>query len=74
VHRPRTDSCASTPLTRNVTAPTKFLQTPKENYAYRRFGKESKIPPSGHRLLRDAQRAILIHDQIVPAQGTTQVL
>ena len=28
----------------NVTAETKFLQTPKEKYAYRRFGKKSKFP------------------------------
>jgi pimeloyl-ACP methyl ester carboxylesterase len=27
-----------------VTAPTLFLQTPKEKYAYRRFGKKSKYP------------------------------
>jgi pimeloyl-ACP methyl ester carboxylesterase len=27
-----------------VTAPTQFLQTPKEKYAYRRFGKKSKYP------------------------------
>ena len=27
-----------------VTAPTQFLQTPKEKYAYRRFGKKSKHP------------------------------
>ncbi len=27
-----------------VTAPTQFLQTPKEEYAYRRFGKKSKYP------------------------------
>lgn len=28
----------------NVTAPTQFLQTSKEKYAYRRFGKTSKLP------------------------------
>jgi pimeloyl-ACP methyl ester carboxylesterase len=28
----------------NSTAPTQFLQTPKEKYAYRRFGKGSKPP------------------------------
>jgi pimeloyl-ACP methyl ester carboxylesterase len=27
-----------------VTAPTEFLQTPKEKYAYRRFGRKSKYP------------------------------
>ena len=27
-----------------ITAPTQFLQTPKEKYAYRRFGKKSKYP------------------------------
>jgi pimeloyl-ACP methyl ester carboxylesterase len=28
----------------SVTVPTQFLQTPKEKYAYRRFGKKSKYP------------------------------
>jgi pimeloyl-ACP methyl ester carboxylesterase len=28
----------------SVTEPTQFLQTPKEKYAYRRFGKKSKYP------------------------------
>jgi len=28
----------------NVTAPTQFLQTNKEKYAYRLFGKKSKYP------------------------------
>jgi pimeloyl-ACP methyl ester carboxylesterase len=28
----------------NATAPTQFLQTPREKYAYRRFGKTSKYP------------------------------
>ena len=28
----------------NVTAPTQFVQTQKEKYAYRRFGKKSKYP------------------------------
>ena len=28
----------------NITAPTQFLQTPKEKYAYRRFGKKSEYP------------------------------
>jgi pimeloyl-ACP methyl ester carboxylesterase len=28
----------------NVTAPTQFLETSKEKYAYRRFGKKSKYP------------------------------
>jgi pimeloyl-ACP methyl ester carboxylesterase len=28
----------------NVTAPTQFLQTPNEKYAYRRFGKQSEYP------------------------------
>ena len=28
----------------NITAPTQFLQTPKEKYAYRRFGKKLKYP------------------------------
>ena len=28
----------------NVTAPTQFLQTAKEKYAYRRFGKSSALP------------------------------
>jgi pimeloyl-ACP methyl ester carboxylesterase len=28
----------------NATAPTQFLQTPKEKYAYRRFGKKSNSP------------------------------
>ena len=28
----------------NITAPTQFLQTSKEKYAYRRFGKESQHP------------------------------
>jgi pimeloyl-ACP methyl ester carboxylesterase len=28
----------------NVTARTEFLQTPREKYAYRRFGKRSKLP------------------------------
>jgi pimeloyl-ACP methyl ester carboxylesterase len=27
-----------------ITAPTQFLQTPKEKYAYRRFGQKSKYP------------------------------
>ena len=27
-----------------ITAPTQFLQTNKEKYAYRRFGKKSKYP------------------------------
>ena len=27
-----------------ISAPTQFLQTPKEKYAYRRFGKKSKYP------------------------------
>jgi pimeloyl-ACP methyl ester carboxylesterase len=27
-----------------ITAPTQFLQTPKEKYAYGRFGKKSKYP------------------------------
>ena len=27
-----------------VTAPTQFLQTPNEKYAYRRFGKKSRFP------------------------------
>ena len=28
----------------NITAPTQFLQTQKEKYAYRRFGKKSPLP------------------------------
>ena len=28
----------------NITAPTRFLQTSREKYAYRRFGRKSKLP------------------------------
>ncbi len=36
-----------------ITAPTQFLQTQKEKYAYRRFGKKSKYPVRSERMLME---------------------